>query len=261
MHRLHIFPHAPEPGSLHSIFQRLVSMCNFVSIPPLHTLYFWELVQLPTVPFHDLLQHHGTTIATSVTRSPDIWQHYRCFGVWMGDLESVRPGGCMSVILSPSPHIRISIFGMLCIQVWRYYQRYPNDNLSYKVLVRPCCMFHPKVADAICVLFMSLNDRRLLGLDALVRPFRPVSTAYLAFIIAQGTGGPPPSPCWSHHLVLRRRVGSSRTFAVVHHSLSFSQEFRRHVYFSQTPSVVSLRVSCCRGAHAHPGSMLLGLFV
>jgi hypothetical protein len=27
------------------------------------------------------------------------------------------------------------IFGMLCIQVWRYYQRYPNDHWSYKVLV------------------------------------------------------------------------------------------------------------------------------
>jgi len=26
-------------------------------------------------------------------------------------------------------------FGMLCIQVWTYYQRYPNDNYSYKVLV------------------------------------------------------------------------------------------------------------------------------
>ncbi|KAH9002840.1 hypothetical protein EDB86DRAFT_220785 [Lactarius hatsudake] len=27
------------------------------------------------------------------------------------------------------------IFGMLCIQVWTYYQRYPNDHWSYKVLV------------------------------------------------------------------------------------------------------------------------------
>jgi len=27
------------------------------------------------------------------------------------------------------------VFGMLCIQVWRYYQRYPNDPWSYKVLV------------------------------------------------------------------------------------------------------------------------------
>jgi len=27
------------------------------------------------------------------------------------------------------------VFGMLCIQVWRYYQRYPNDHWSYKVLV------------------------------------------------------------------------------------------------------------------------------
>ncbi|KAI9465013.1 hypothetical protein BJY52DRAFT_1209854 [Lactarius psammicola] len=26
-------------------------------------------------------------------------------------------------------------FGMLCIQVWTYYQRYPNDHWSYKVLV------------------------------------------------------------------------------------------------------------------------------
>lgn len=230
---------------------------------PSHTPYIWELVQLPTIPFHDLLQHHGTTITTSVIRSPDIWQHYRCFGVWMGDLESVRPGGCMSVIRSPSPHIlRVSVFGMLCIQVWRYYQRYPNDNWTYKVLVRPCCMFHPKVANAVCVLFMSLNVRRLLGLDALVRPFRPVSTAHLAFIIviAQGTGGPPPSPCGSHHLVLRRRVGTSRTFPVVHHSPSFSQEFRGHVCFSQTPSVVSPRVSLWhRSAHAHSDSILLGL--
>ncbi|KAH9009700.1 hypothetical protein EDB85DRAFT_2162418 [Lactarius pseudohatsudake] len=27
------------------------------------------------------------------------------------------------------------VFGMLCIQVWTYYQRYPNDHWSYKVLV------------------------------------------------------------------------------------------------------------------------------
>ncbi|KAH8989100.1 hypothetical protein EDB92DRAFT_1817259 [Lactarius akahatsu] len=27
------------------------------------------------------------------------------------------------------------IFGMFCIQVWTYYQRYPNDHWSYKVLV------------------------------------------------------------------------------------------------------------------------------
>jgi len=27
------------------------------------------------------------------------------------------------------------IFGMLCIQVWTYYQRYPNDSTSYKLLV------------------------------------------------------------------------------------------------------------------------------
>ncbi|KAF8272822.1 hypothetical protein EI94DRAFT_161569 [Lactarius quietus] len=27
------------------------------------------------------------------------------------------------------------VFGMLCVQVWRYYQRYPNDHWSYKVLV------------------------------------------------------------------------------------------------------------------------------
>ncbi|KAH9053095.1 hypothetical protein EDB87DRAFT_308438 [Lactarius vividus] len=27
------------------------------------------------------------------------------------------------------------IFGTLCIQVWTYYQRYPNDHWSYKVLV------------------------------------------------------------------------------------------------------------------------------
>ncbi|KAH9980031.1 hypothetical protein BGW80DRAFT_474524 [Lactifluus volemus] len=29
----------------------------------------------------------------------------------------------------------IVIFGMLCIQVWTYYQRYPNDSSTYKVLV------------------------------------------------------------------------------------------------------------------------------
>jgi hypothetical protein len=60
-------------------------------------------------------------------------------------------------------------------------------------------------------LLVIVNDRRLLGLHALVRPFRPVSTAHLVFIIEQGTGGLPPSPYCSHHLVLRRRVGSSRT--------------------------------------------------
>ncbi|KAI0250986.1 hypothetical protein BJV78DRAFT_517121 [Lactifluus subvellereus] len=27
------------------------------------------------------------------------------------------------------------IFGMLCIQVWTYYQRYPNDHITYKLLV------------------------------------------------------------------------------------------------------------------------------
>lgn len=27
------------------------------------------------------------------------------------------------------------VFGMLCIQVWTYYQRYPNDHWSYKALV------------------------------------------------------------------------------------------------------------------------------
>jgi len=27
------------------------------------------------------------------------------------------------------------IFGMLCIQVWTYYQRYPNDSSTYKFLV------------------------------------------------------------------------------------------------------------------------------
>jgi hypothetical protein len=157
MHRLHIFPHAPEPGGLHRIFQCLVLVCNIVSASsPSRTRYFWELVQLPLVPFHDLLQYHDTNATTSVIRSPDIWQHYRCFGIWMGVFESVRPGGCMSVICFPSFRIRVRIFGMLCIQVWRYYQRYPNDHWSYKVLVRPCCMFHPKVADALCVLFMLL---------------------------------------------------------------------------------------------------------
>ncbi|KAI0264002.1 hypothetical protein BC834DRAFT_286945 [Gloeopeniophorella convolvens] len=27
------------------------------------------------------------------------------------------------------------VFGMLCVQVWTYYQRYPNDHISYKLLV------------------------------------------------------------------------------------------------------------------------------
>ena len=31
---------------------------------------------------------------------------------------------------------RYRVFGMLCIQVWTYYQRYPNDGKMYKVLVR-----------------------------------------------------------------------------------------------------------------------------
>jgi hypothetical protein len=116
-------------------------VCNIVSAcSPSRTRYFWELVQLPTVPFHDLLQYHDTNATTSVVRSSDIWQHYRCFGIWMGVFESVRPGGRMSVICFPSFHIRVRIFGMLCIQVWRYYQRYPNDHWSYKVLVRPCCV-------------------------------------------------------------------------------------------------------------------------
>ena len=32
--------------------------------------------------------------------------------------------------------MRDSFVGMLSIQVWAYYQRYPNDSASYKVLVR-----------------------------------------------------------------------------------------------------------------------------
>jgi hypothetical protein len=120
------------------------------------------------------------------------------------------------------------VFGMLCIQVWRYYQRYPNDPWSYKVLVSSCCcMFHPMVADALlCSLFflitLVLRERSACRSSRSGMPISICLYRHLAFTIDQGPGGPSPSINWSYHLVLRRR------------------EFREPLRISRTPSLVPL---------------------
>ncbi len=63
-----------------------------------------------------------------------------------------------------------SIFGMLCIQVWTYYQRYPNDHWSYKVLVRACNLCFRK-PDQLLTLSLFYLVARTKGLHTLVRPF------------------------------------------------------------------------------------------
>jgi hypothetical protein len=115
---------------------------------------------------------------------------------------------------SPSFHVPDSFFGMLCIQVWTYYQRYPNDNWSYKVLVRPVLFVFHQAADALCVVLCdALTCARGLERSPAPRFSRcgtPISARlhrHLAFIIDQGPGGPPPSFCWTHSLVLRCTVG------------------------------------------------------
>ncbi len=160
------------------------------SLPPhsvsSRTRYPWELVQLPTVPSPDLLHIMAQVPSTSPSLSgaPTVGNTIGAVVVGWGI-------SCLYVLAShdraaysPSFHIRDSIFGMLCIQVWTYYQRYPNDNWSYKVLVRPCCLcfnirgrpLTPFVLFFITLVLALVNARRL-GLRALVRPFRPVSTA------------------------------------------------------------------------------------
>jgi hypothetical protein len=135
-------------------------------------------------------------------------------------------------------------FGMLCIQVWTYYQRYPNDNYSYKVLVRPCCLcfinrgrpLTPFVLFLVILVLALMNARRRLGLRALVRPFRPVSIAVSAFIVDQGPGGSSPSFYWSHRLVLRRSVGSSRMSpGGTHHPRHYRRNFGNFLVFLEPP--------------------------
>jgi hypothetical protein len=254
-------------GGKHRIFQCL-AVCDIVRfLSPRVPHILGSLVQsLVTTSLHgDLLPYLGTN--TSISRSPDTQQYHRCFGLWMGNFEHVRPGGCMTVIRT---HIRVSVFGMLCIQVWRYYQRYPNDPWSYKVLVSSCCcMFHPMVADALlCSLFflitLVLRERSACRSSRSGMPISICLYRHLAFTIDQGPGGPSPSINWSYHLVLRRRVRSSRTSPRgAHHSLSLLTGISgTSSYFSNSQFGKSADWQPChRGAHAHSDFILLGPFV
>lgn len=118
---------------------------------PSRTRYPWELVQLPTFPCSrppsKSWHKHRRLLEPRHSETPLV--------LWSldGEFRVCTSWQLMTALPIPSFHIRASVFGMLCVQVWRYYQRYPNDHWSYKVLVSMGCMFHPKVADTLCLLF------------------------------------------------------------------------------------------------------------
>ena len=90
---------------------------------------------------------------------------------------------------------------MLCIQVWAYYQRYPNDGISYNILVRGyeylCCQEGLADTRLGCAQVVSLwyaSPARL----------RPPANLLNVF---QGPRGGSSGVRLSCYLVLRSRVG------------------------------------------------------
>ena len=80
----------------------------------------------------------------SGTRDTDNQQHHWSCDHRMGIVVTVCPSTAWSRVLLSS-HMRDSFFGMICIQTWAYYQRYPNDSTSYKLLVRRSDALSPDV--------------------------------------------------------------------------------------------------------------------
>lgn len=145
MHRFPIFPHTPDPG-----WTRDISMSWFWNGKSFPSPWFVKSFPSPRVPeiFGSLSSCPPSLVLISFISCHTYQRHldspqlatpsvpwsldgaFRLCTSWSHD----RPA------YSPSSHIRDSIFGMLCIQVWTYYQRYPNDHWSYKVLVRDACV-------------------------------------------------------------------------------------------------------------------------
>lgn len=120
----------------------VLGMSAFYSVLLCSTLLPFFLISIPRVfvrcPSPAIISAPSTQFAFnngSGTRDTYNQQHHWSCDHRMGIVFSVCPSIVSSRVLF-LPRMRDSFFGMICIQTWAYYQRYPNDSTSYKLLVR-----------------------------------------------------------------------------------------------------------------------------